>query len=280
MKSLDAGAAPVSKPYENPPIDLGLTWTDRGLGRRYGHQMNLWTAEGDASAYSAAWKRAKPAMEGCGYSWTRLASQELVPCFWRLPTPGDVDALRRAVEAAIAEAAAERAEKARLQADRVAAEIASCTSRAAPIRKELADVATRHPWQLGRQLSEARALLDDASWREWDCRAAERLLSNAKGNAVRAAHRLEGTSLPHWHARAAGPLVRAAALEACQFLSSRDADWAADRNDIGWSSATCWAGHALSERRELDQGTAGHALALLFQHRRQLTDSSRRALFG
>ena len=248
---------------------------------RYGHRMELWTGEGDASAYSAAWKRAKEPMTECGYSWTRLPTQELVPCFWLLPRPpGDVDALRRAVEAALAEAASERAEKARLQADRIAAEVASCTSRAAPIRKELADVATRHPWQLGRQLAEARRLLDDAGWREWDCRAAERLLSNARGNNVRAAHCLEGHAMPHWHARAADPLVRAAALEACRHLSSLDTDWAADRNSVGWSSATCWAGHSLSERRELDQGAAGHALALLHLNRRQLTDSHRAALFG
>lgn len=263
----------------HPPIDLGLSWTSRGEALRYGHRMQLWTAEGDTTAFSAAWKRAKPAMENVGYSWTRVAGL-LVPCFWQLPEPGPVEPARQAVEAALAEAAAERAEKARRQADLLAQEIASCASRAAPIRRDLTDLVHHHAWQLGRQLAEARALLEDAAWREWDCRAAERLLSNARGNSVRAAHRLEGHALPHWHARAADPAVRIAALEACRYLSSLDTDWASDRNSIGWSQATCWSGHSLAERAELDQGAAGHALSLLHQHRRQLTDSSRRALFG
>lgn len=263
----------------HPPIDLGLSWTARGEAMRYGHRLELWTAEGDTTAFSAAWKRAKPAMEDVGYSWTRLGSQ-LAPCYWGLPEPGPVEPARRAVEAALAEAAAERAEKARREAVCIAAEVASCASRARPIRHDLAEVVSRHAWQLGRQLAEARALLDDAGWREWDCRAAERLLSNARGNGVRAAHRLEGHALPHWHARAADPAVRAAALAACRYLSGLDTDWASDRNSVGWSSASCWAGHALSERRELDQGVAGHALSILHQHRRQLTDSWRLALFG
>ncbi|BCM81701.1 hypothetical protein [Methylobacterium indicum] len=246
---------------------------------RYGHRLELWTAEGDTTAFSAAWKRAKPAIEDVGYSWTRLGSQ-LAPCYWGLPEPGPVEPARRAVEAALAEAAAERAEKARREADRIAAEVASCAPRAIPIRSDLTDVVRSHAWQLGRHLAYARTLLEDAAWREWDLRSAERLLSNARGNSVRAAHRLEGTALPHWHARAADPAVRVAALAACRHLSSLDTDWASDRNAIGWSSASCWAGHSLSERRELDQGAAGHALSLLHLHRRQLTDSQRHALFG
>ncbi|MEE8629671.1 MULTISPECIES: hypothetical protein [Methylobacterium] len=267
-------------PYTEPPLDLGLAWTDRGLGRRYGHTMQLWTGEGDPSEFSVAWKRAKPQLEACGYSWTRLASQELVPCFWRLPEPAPAEPARQAVEAALTAVAAEQAERARREEERVAAEVARCASRAIPIRRDLEEVVRSHAWQLRRQLSDAEALLASDAWREWDCEQAARLVTTARGNATRATSRLNAPSLPHWHERAADPAVQVAALEACRHLSALDLDWASDRNSAGWSQSTCWTGHALSERASLDQGATAHALALLHQHRRQLTDSLRAALFG
>jgi hypothetical protein len=269
----------MSIPFETPPIDVGLALTDQGLGRRYGHTMQLWTGEGDVTAFSAAWKRAKAELEACGYSWTRREDQRLVPCFWVLPEPAPAEPARRAVEAALAAVAAEQAERARREEERVAAEVARCASRARPIRRDLEEIVLSHAWQLRRQLADAQELLASDAWREWDCERASNLVTTARGNATRASSRLNVPSLPHWFERAADPAVRAAALAACRYLSSLDTDWASARNSIGWSSATCWAGHSLSERRELDQGAAGHALALLHLHRRQLTDSHRAALF-
>ncbi|AWB22549.1 MULTISPECIES: hypothetical protein [Methylobacterium] len=269
----------MSKFYETPPLSLGLTWTGHGLGRRYGHQMNLWTAEGDASAFSAARKRAKPELEACGYSWTRLADQRLVPCFWQLPEPASAEPARQAVEAALAAVAAESAERARREAERVAAEVARCAARAIPIRRDLAAIVGSRAWQLRRQLSEAEALLASDAWREWDCERASNLVTTAVGNSTRAVSRLGALALPHWYERAADPVVQAAALQACRHLSALDLDWASDRNSSGWSQATCWSGHALSERASLDQGAAAHALAILHVHRKQLTDSQRLALF-
>lgn len=270
----------MTVPYNEPPLALGLAWTDRGLGRRYGHTMQLWTGEGDSASFSAAWKRAKPELEACGYSWTRSEDQRLVPCFWRLPEPAPAEPARQALEAALAAVAAEQAERARREEERVATEVARCASRARPIRRDLEAIVSAHAWQLRRQLSDAEALLANDAWREWDCEQAARLVTTARGNATRATARLSGPSLPHWHERAADPAVQAAALQACRFLSDLDLDWAADRNSAGWSQSTCWSGHCLAERASLDQGAAAHALALLHQHRRQLTDSSRRALFG
>ncbi|MFH6785002.1 MULTISPECIES: hypothetical protein [Methylobacterium] len=266
----------MSAPYNEPPIALGLAWTDRGLGRRYGHTMQLWTGEGDTSAFSAAWKRAKPQLEACGYS----SSQELVPCFWQLPEPAPAEPARQVIEAALAAVAAEQAERVRREEERAAAEVARCASRAIPVRRDLAGIVGSHPWQLRRQLADAQELLASEAWREWDCEQASRLVATARGNATRATTRLTAPSLPHWFERAADPAVQAAALQACRFLSDLDLDWASDHNSAGWSQATCWTGHALSEMAALDQGAAAHALAILFVHKKQLTDSSRHTLFG
>ncbi len=265
-----------------PPIDFGTDWTNAGTHRRYGHDLTLWVAAQPTLAFTDAYSRARGLMVGAGYSWTDRGHGEsrLLPCWWNTGVTFDADALRAEVDRVVAEAAAEREEKARREQERHERDVASTEISAPPIRAELARLLAERPWALGRSLTEARDLAALEAWTSWGLRAAERYLSNAKANVRRAAERLGRPAPALWFARAADPAVRVAALEACQHLSSLDTDWAADRNSIGWSQATCWTGHVLSEREALDQGEGAHALALLQGHRLQLADELNVRLFG
>ncbi|GJE74958.1 hypothetical protein [Methylorubrum suomiense] len=118
------------------------------------------------------------------------------------------------------------------------------------------------------------------SWTRWGLRAAERCLSNAEGNVRRAEERLGRPAPARFFALAWDEAIRASALEACRYISGLDADWAAERNARGWSQATTWTGHILSERAVLTRAEAAHALALLHQHRRQLSHDANVVLFG
>ncbi len=101
----------------------------------------------------------------------------------------------------------------------------------------------------------------------------------AGANIERAETRLSRPAPAVWFARAADPAIRTAVLEGCRYISALDTDWASDRNGIGWSQATSWTGHVLSERDALDQGAASHALHLLFTHRKQLPPALRARIF-
>jgi hypothetical protein len=242
--------------------------------------MKLWTAEGDPAGFSALWRSHKSRLEHLGYSWTGLFGP-LVPCCWQLPEPADAEVIRGEIEAALAAVAAERAERARIAAEIEAADLARVAIEAAPIRTALAAVVADRPWLCGRNLAEARELVEEASWQAWQMRAAERLIANAEASDARAEARIRrGPRSPRCFELAQDPAVRSAALQACRLLSERDTDWAAIRNSQGWSQTTTWAGHALSERKELTVAEAAYALELLWGHKKQLTDSLRLALWG
>ncbi|ACS39425.1 hypothetical protein [Methylorubrum extorquens] len=266
----------------SPPIDFGTAWRCVGVHRRYGNELALWLCDEPPAAYSDAYKRARASMTAAGFSWTDRGHDQprLLACWWDLGVTVDVDALRAEVDRVVAEAAAECEQKAAAEQKRHERDVAETELRALLIRSALRALLQERPWALGRALSEARDLAAEEAWTSWGLRSAERYLSNAEDNIRRAEERLSRTPPALWFARAADEAVRGAALEACRELSARDEDWAADRNSIGWSQATCWAGHVLSEREALDHGETAHALALLHQHRRQLSDELNLALFG
>ncbi|KST61183.1 hypothetical protein AO398_00390 [Methylobacterium sp. GXS13] len=265
-----------------PPIDFGATWRHVGTHRRYDVKRELWLCPDAPPSFSDAYRGARSEMITAGYSWTDrgTANGVLTPCWWGGGDPVDADALAAAIAPAIGKAASDRAERARLEEERIQAETARLAPLAAPIRADLAVIVAERPWMLGRHLTAARELLDLDSWSVWGMQDAERHVRNARGNAERAAERLGRTPPAVWFAKAADEGIRAAACDACQHLSSLDEDWASDRNSIGWSQATCWTGHLLSERTKLDQGEAAHALALLHGHRKQLPDPLCLILFG
>ncbi|MBE7197161.1 MAG: hypothetical protein INR70_05075 [Parafilimonas terrae] len=265
-----------------PPIELGMKWRPVGTHRRYGHDLSLWLADAPAQAFLDAYKGAREILVTAGYSWTDRGHDGpgLRVCWWDLGAPLDLCALANAADRAITEAAEARADKARAAHERHMQEVAEVAPIAAPIRAELLALVESRPWALGRQLTEARELVDPGSWTRQHLSLGQRLLSNAHGNIYRAAERLGRTPPAAWYARAEDADVRAAALSACRILSALDADWAAVQNSRGWSQATCWTGHTLSEMDVLDQGQAAHALGLLHQHRRQLPDELCVVLFG
>lgn len=255
-----------------PPIDFGVTWRPVGTHKRYGDALELWLCDEAPQLFQDAYRSIRGALTGAGYSWTDRGHDGpgMKACWWDMDVSVDVAALQAEVDGVVAEAAATREEKARAAAERLAAEVAEVAPRAALIRVQLSLLNKARPWAFGRQLTEARDLLDVENWNRGGFQYADRLLSNARGNVVRAAERLGQTPPAKWFARANDERIRAAALEACQFLSALDADWASERNGRGWSQATSWTGHLLSEREVLDQGEAAHALSILYGHRKQL----------
>ncbi|AWN36655.1 MULTISPECIES: hypothetical protein [Methylobacterium] len=265
-----------------PPITFGTAWRCVGAHRRYGNDLPLWLCDEPPAAYSDAYKRARGMLVGIGYSWTDRGHSEprLLACWWDLGVTVDVAALRVEVDRVVAEAAAEREAKAVAEQERHERDVAQTEIAAPPIRAALRALLQERPWALGRSLAEARDLAAAETWTSWGLRSAERYLSNAAGNILRAEERLGRPAPAAWFARAADEAVRVAALEACRALSARDEDWAAVQNGEGWSQATTWTGHVLSERESLDQGQAAHALGLLHGHRRQLSDEACIACFG
>ncbi|GJE52709.1 hypothetical protein GOFOIKOB_5783 [Methylobacterium tardum] len=264
-----------------PPLKFGTEWSHAGTFKRYGNELTLWVADAATQEFSDAYKGAPKSLIDAGYSWTDKGHRKsgLMPCWWDLG-PVDLCALANAADRAIREAAAARAEKARISEERLAREVAEVAPKAAPIRAELAAMIESRPWALGRQLSEARELVAQGDWTRPAIWQGERLLGNAKGNVERAAERLAKTPPAVWFARAGDKDDRAGALSACRILSALDSDWAAVQNGKGWSQVSCWMGHTLSERDVLDQKEAAHAIGLLHQHRRQLPDELCILIFG
>jgi len=265
-----------------PPLTFVAVWTPVGVHRRYGHELSLWICPNAPQAWHDAYRGARGVMTGAGYSWSDRANATgtMQPCWWDTGIAFDEPALRAEVDRVVAEAAAVREKRARAEEERPAKDVADTAPLAAPVRAALARLCEERPWALQRSLTEARELAAMEAWTAWGLRSAERYLANAKGNATRAEERIGRTPPAVWFARAADPAVQSAALAACRFLSELDTDWAAVQNGAGWSQATCWTGHLLSERESLDQGEAAHAMALLHGHRRQLSDEANLAIFG
>jgi hypothetical protein len=265
-----------------PPLTFGAVWTPVGVHRRYGHELSLWICPDAPQAWHDAYRHARGVMTAAGYSWTDRANATgtMQPCWWDTGIAFDEPALRAEVDRVVAEAAAVREKRARAEEERHQRDLADTAPLAVPVHAELIRLLAERPWALQRSLTEARDLAAEEAWTSYGLRSAQRFLSNAEANAARAEEHLGRTPPAVWFARAADPAVQAAALAACRFLSELDTDWAAVQNGAGWSQATCWTGHLLSERESLDQGETTHALALLHGHRRQLSDEANLTLFG
>ncbi len=271
-----------------PPLDFGMQWTDAGVQRRRADRLPLHVAATTTVAFDDAYKHARPMMIAAGFSWTDLTSEngKLKAAWWDHGVEVDLPAL----EAAVAEAALagefERVERARQDEERAAqrraahaAEVAEVQNFSGPIREELTALLAGRQWAFGRHLADARRLAEDGEWTHRCLQSAVRAVDGAGANIERAETRLSRPAPAAWFARAADPAVRTAVLEGCRYISALDTDWASDRNGAGWSQATCWVGHVLSERDALDQGAASHALHLLHTHRKQLPPDLRARIF-
>lgn len=281
------GKAPLSLPQpahkEGPPIGFGLQWEALGEHRRYGHAMQLWVGRGDTQAYSDAYspRNFRSRLVDAGYSWTdRGGEGSLIPCFWGLERPSSIEDIRADVEALVAAVAELRAKQARSREEREAEAAAKLAAEAAPIRAELARLVGDAGWQFGRHVEEAEDLAGRKVWGRASLERATKLLANAAACRRRAEERLNRPAAPDLYARAEDEGVRGAAHDACLYLSARDEDRASVRNGIGWSQATSWVGHVLSERTKLTRGEAAHALGVLWIHRAHLPASLRTACFG
>lgn len=276
MRSLseNEGKAPLSlpqpAPVEGPPIGFGLHWEALGEHRRYGHVMQLLVGRGDAQAYSDAYRpqNFRGRLVDAGYSWTdRGGGSSLPQCFWALAKPSSIEDIRKEIEALVQAVADIRARQARSREERAAEAAARLAEEAAPIRAELARLVGDATWQFGRHVDEAEDLVGREAWGPVALERATRLLANAAACRRRAEERLNRPAAPELYARAEDECVRSAAHDACLYLSARDEDRASIRNSIGWSQATSWVGHVLSEREVLSRGEAAHALGVLWIHR-------------
>lgn len=155
-------------------------------------------------------------------------------------------------------------------ADRAAAEAAL---------PRLAAIVATAPWQLGRALHEAAALVRDGLPDSFSVGRALALIRNADGVRERAEVALRRLPPEGWLRLAESANVRAAALEGCRLLSSLDEERASRRNDAGWGQDDTSIGHLLAEREALSRGETAHALRLLHHHRRQLSAVLRSRLF-
>ncbi|MCJ2020905.1 hypothetical protein MKK70_18085 [Methylobacterium sp. E-041] len=258
-----------------PPLDFdGFPWRHVGERLRYGHAMALFVMDEAPQTFSDAYRAERGLMVAAVFSWTdRAGTPNLLPCWWGISAEDvDVPALRAAADAAIAKARAARDEaNARAEERRLAAQ-ARVDEMAGPIRERLQALVGAAPWQFGRSLTEAAETAHRAEWGPYDLERAERWLSNAEANRVRAEQRIGRPAMPHFYARSEDPAVRAATLEGLRYLASLDEDWAAIQNGEGFSQTTTWSGHVLAEREVLDRGEAAHGLALIYQHRLQLPD--------
>lgn len=289
MRSLNSheGKAPLSlpqpAPVEGPPISFGLRWEALGEHRRYGHAMQLWVGRGDTQAFSDAYRpqNFRQRLVDAGYSWTdRGGGSSLEPCFWGLSRPSSIEDIRADIEALVSAVAEMRARQARSRDEREAEAKARLAEEAAPIRAELARLVGDAAWQFGRHVDEAEDLAGREVWGRASLERATRLLANAAACRRRAEERLNRPAAPDLYARAEDEAVRSAAHDGCRYLSERDEDRASVRNGIGWSQATSWVGHVLSEREVLTRGEAAHALGVLWGHRLQLPAPLRVACFG
>ncbi|MBE7198945.1 MAG: hypothetical protein INR70_14250 [Parafilimonas terrae] len=245
--------------------------------------MALWVGRGDSQAYSDAYspRNFRQRLVDAGYSWTdRGGEGSLVPCFWGLERPSSIEDVRADIEALVEAVADLRARQARSREEREAEAAAKLAAEAAPIRAELAKLVGDAAWQFGRHVEEAEDFAGREVWGRASLERATRLLANAAACRVRAEARLNRPAPPELYARSEDEGVRGAAHDACRYLSERDEDRASVRNGIGWSQATSWVGHVLSEREVLSRGEAAHALGVLWGHRAQLPASLRADCFG
>lgn len=78
---------------------------------------------------------------------------------------------------------------------------------------------------------------------------------------------------------ASDPVILTAARVAIEAITLQDGDWAALRNDVGWSKSTTCDGHVLSGLETWTVEQASHALRLVRVHRRQVAPHLRTILF-
>ncbi|APX86010.1 hypothetical protein BV511_15665 [Methylorubrum extorquens] len=219
--------------------------------------MPLWTASAATPAFLLALKQRPADMRRAGYLHFHIGDRGMRPVWWPARCTASPDEL------------------AALQAD--LDRLVGADAEAALPR--LAAIVATAPWQLGRALAEAAALVRDGLPDSLSVGRALALIRNADGVRARAEIALRRLRPEGWLRLAESADVRAAALEGCRLLSALDEDRASRRNDAGWGQDDTSIGHLLAEREEISREETAHAARLLHHHRRQLPAELRSRLF-
>ncbi|MCE4224053.1 hypothetical protein HCU64_09845 [Methylobacterium sp. C25] len=129
----------------------------------------------------------------------------------------------------------------------------------------------RWSWAKAALIDEANKLIDDPALDYAGAKRLKALAGQASKNVVRSEQRIAVAHEPEL-ARAANPVVVAAAKDAIASITWFDQDWASLQNDIGWSKATTCDGHVLDGLTVWTVEQASHALRLLRIHHGQVPD--------
>ncbi|MBI1689545.1 hypothetical protein [Methylorubrum sp. DB1722] len=270
-------------PRIHPPLALGLAFVPGYTHHVRGEDVMLWTAPVASPAFLLALKREPLRMRRAGYLHFHIGDLGMRPVWWParcVSSPAELASLQADLDRLVAEDAASAQDDAERRAGRVAEVAAADRAAAEAALPRLAAIAERTPWQLGRALAEAAALVKDGITDSFSAGRALALIRNADGVRSRAEVALRKLPPEGWLRLAESADVRAAALEGCRLLSALDEDRASRRNDAGWGQDDSGVGHLLAERSELSREETAHAARLLHHHRKQLPGDLRSRLFG
>ena len=232
-----------------PPPFLDLAWSEGADGR--------WIAD--------ATPLARIAGELCrkGMGWVGMAIRD-GSVSWDLSKIGDQFRLPRLLAGWEKTA---RAEAARIEARDAKFRPVDAEAVAA-VQVDLRDALAVNRWAFGSKVEIAQGFAGAASLTPGQHRFARALLQDARCVVAAVDHRLADPAGQEALAQAEGR--EADLLEACRAISALDQDRARDANGIGWDAVSSPAGHRLSGRDRLTPIEAGHALQLVYRHRRQL----------
>lgn len=228
-------------------------------------------------------KRLAARMRTAGYLHFHVGDLGMRPVWWPArctASPAELAALQVDIDRLVAADAAAAQDDAARRADLVGEVAAADRAAAEAALPRLAGIVEHAPWQLGRALPEAAALVRYGITDSFSAGRVLTLIRNADGVRERAEIALRRLAPEGWLCPAESADVRAAPLEGCRYLSDLDEDRASRRDDAGWGQDDSSLGHLLSERGELSREETAHAARLLHQHRRRLPADLRARLFG
>lgn len=268
--------------YQGPPNVGDLVWRDgRVIQTRYGERRLARATL--TPAFEEAWTYARLPLREAGFS---VEWGSRVVNFWeRLDL--DHDALGELVDSLPDVIARGQAEAARIEDERRERQEREAAERRERDRSfiesaiEAARVSLRErrwSWAKNALIDEANELIAKADIDRVDALRLLALVDAARKNVLRAEQRTARAHVPEME-RASDPAIIAAARGAIEAITLQDADWAALRNDIGWSKATTCDGHVLSGLEAWTPEQASHALRLVRVHRKQVAPHLRDVLF-
>lgn len=267
--------------YVGPPGYFGLQWDAARVFQTRRGERSLSRAAATPEMHQA-WELAHEELSEAGYAWDgydRILFWERLG--WDQAALAEtIDSLPDRIAKAEAEAARredERREREeREQAERRERDRAFIEGAVEAARTSLRE--RRWSWAKTALIDEAHELMAKVDIDRTDALRLLALVDAARKNVLRAEQRTARAHVPEME-RASDPAIIAAARGAIEAITLQDGDWAAIRNDVGWSKSTTCDGHVLSGLETWTPEQASHALRLVRVHRRQVAPHLRTILF-